>query len=385
MNIKKILIGGIFSILLAVSTTVSAQAATLVNVSNLQPDWGAIGGGGVFSAYIGPPAYGYESPGSTAFFDGRQAGIIRAGFNTDPADDEGLFAFQPTVTIDVLAAGVLTYDVQNQTGVNPVWMTIEIDTGTVGNRGDNTTYQFVPTSNPSGWNTFDAGAGLWQKWNDNNGDTTGNPLILLSDISVANTGLNVVRAYLRLGMGESYYNGGTGTTAWVDKTTIGGVTYDFVVAGEPTNIPSQCDQNIAYNLIEGTNRPDRINGTSGNDLIFALGGPDSVDGKGGNDCIVGGAGPDSLKGGSDDDVILGGDGADSIDGGSNNDQLYGENGADSINGGDDNDNLFGGNGADFLRGEAGTDTLDGGSQMDSANGGSGTDTCTAESEAQCEI
>ncbi len=37
------------------------------------------GGGGVFSAYIGPPDYGYVSPGSTALYDGREAGIIKAG------------------------------------------------------------------------------------------------------------------------------------------------------------------------------------------------------------------------------------------------------------------------------------------------------------------
>ena len=52
----------------------------------------------------------------------------------------------------------------------------------------------------------------------------------LSDVATAHTGLNVVRAYLRLGMGDSYHGiAGLGTVAWVDKATIGGVTYDFVV------------------------------------------------------------------------------------------------------------------------------------------------------------
>ena len=145
-------------------------------VCNLQPDFAATGGGGVYSAYYGPPAYTPVSPGTTAVYDGRQAGIIKAGLTIDPVDlifeDEGLFAFKPTGTIDAFAAGTLTYDVENQAGVNPVWMTIEIDTGTVGDRSDNTTYQFVPPSNPAGWNTFNAGAGLWQKWNNNAGDTT---------------------------------------------------------------------------------------------------------------------------------------------------------------------------------------------------------------------
>ena len=79
-------------------------------------------------------------------------------------EDEGLFGFKPNVTIDTFAAGAVTYDVQNEVGPNPVWMTIEIDTGVVGDRNDNTTYQHVPTTNPAGWHTVDAAAGLWQKW-----------------------------------------------------------------------------------------------------------------------------------------------------------------------------------------------------------------------------
>ena len=118
-------------------------------------------------------------------------------------DDEGLFGFQPNVTIDDFAAGTVSYDFETEAGVNPVWMTIEVDTGIVGDRNDNTVYQHVPTSNPAGWHTVDAAAGLWQKWNDNNGDVSGNPLISLSDVATDNTGLDVVRAYLRLGIGDS--------------------------------------------------------------------------------------------------------------------------------------------------------------------------------------
>jgi hypothetical protein len=214
-----------------------APASTTVYVYNLQPSWTAKFGGGVFSAYVGPPAYNYVSPGATALYDGRQAGIIYAGVNVDTDThyyDQGLFAFIPNITIDQLAAGALTYDVENQYGANPVWMTIEIDTGVVGVRSDNTTYEFVPAYS-SGWNTVNAGAGLWQKWNDPSGDTTGNPLISLSAVAAANTGLNVVRDYLRLGMGDSYHTGGltgvmaNGTVGWVDKVTIGTVTYDFAI------------------------------------------------------------------------------------------------------------------------------------------------------------
>ena len=49
---------------------------------------------------------------------------------------------------------------RTSTGENPVWMTIEIDTGVVDDRDDNTTYQFVPTMNPGDWHTVDAAAGL---------------------------------------------------------------------------------------------------------------------------------------------------------------------------------------------------------------------------------
>jgi hypothetical protein len=219
--------------LVAAVPAVASPGVTTVLVDNLQPSWTAPGGGGVFSAYVGPPAYGYVSPGTTAVYLGREAGIIKAGLLPDPGDghywDEGLFGFKPTVTIDDFAAGTLTYDVVNQEGTNPVWMTIEIDTGVVDNRLDNTAYQHVPTTNPAGWHTVNAAAGLWQQWtNYTSGITTG-PLMTLSQVAGNNTGLNVVRAYLRLGMGDSYHGTGNGTVGWVDKATLGGVTYDFVV------------------------------------------------------------------------------------------------------------------------------------------------------------
>jgi hypothetical protein len=225
---------------------------SVVYVDNLQPSWTAAGGGGVFSAYVGPPVYGYVSPGTTALYDGREAGIIKAGLAVDPDDgnywDEGLFGFKPTVTIDALAAGTLTYDVENQEGTNPVWMTIEIDTGTVNNRSDNTVYQFVPTTNPAGWHTVDGAAGQWQKWDDGMGTVSEAPMSL-SEVATNNSGLNVVRAYLRLGMGNSYAGNGSGTVAWVDKATIGGVTYDFVVSTGTTTYPQVCGTDVLVTAI----------------------------------------------------------------------------------------------------------------------------------------
>ena len=233
------------------ATTSGNAASLVVYVDNLQPDYDAIGAGGVYSAYYGPPAHNPVSPGATALYDGRQAGIIKAGQGLEPAPsdwDEGLFAFRPTATINAFEAVALTYDVQNEFGVNPVWMTIEIDIGVPGDRSDNVVFQHVPTANPAGWHTVDAGDGLWQKWNNNEGDTTGNPLISLSDIASdpLYTGLNVVRTYLRLGMGTSYYLPTTdenGTVGWVDKITLGGVTYDFVLPdADNDSVPNENDK-----------------------------------------------------------------------------------------------------------------------------------------------
>lgn len=206
-------------------------------LNSWSPVWSAPGGGGVYSAYYGPPSYPAESPGSTAVYFGRSAGIIKAGLTPDPGDlnywDEGLFAFKPSIDIDGLAANPLSYDVVNQHGTNPVWMTIEIDTGALGDRSDNVTFQMVPAPyGSSAYVTVNAAVGLWQKWNNSWGDTTGNPLVSLSSIADGYPGLPVVRAYLRLGMGNSYGPGPNGTQAWVDKTSIGGVTYDFVIAKE---------------------------------------------------------------------------------------------------------------------------------------------------------
>jgi Ca2+-binding RTX toxin-like protein len=149
-----------------------------------------------------------------------------------------------------------------------------------------------------------------------------------------------------------------------------GNAHKITVTANPVNsfpVPAECNQAIAYNLIEGTSASDALNGTSGSDLILAKGGSDSVNGRGGDDCIVGGAGSDSLQGGDGNDVILGQGGSDYINGG---------NGNDTIRGGADSDYVVGGGGDDDLNGQAGSDA---------AQGGGGTDTCNAEYETQCEI
>jgi hypothetical protein len=236
------------------TTSFTDSPTTTVLVSNLQPDYTSSGGGGVNSAYYAHQSQNDNvspvSPGQTATHDGKQAGVIKAGQN-NLQWDEGLFGFKPTGTIDAFATGTLTYDVENQTGTNPVWMTIEV--GDPVNRDNNKSYQFVPTLNPTVWHTVDAGVGQWYLM-DNSGNATGMPMTL-GEIATANTGQSIVRVYLRLGMGPGYLGSGSGTIAWVSNVTIGGTAYDFVIpTSNPTTKPATS--------ITTTNAT--LNGTNGN-------------------------------------------------------------------------------------------------------------------------
>jgi len=206
-----------------------AAAASTVLVDNLQPSWTAAGGGGVYSAYYGPPGYPAVSPGTTAVYDGREAAPIMAGITIDPIDgiyeDQCLYAFKPNMTIDQLAALAISWDVEAQYGACPVWMYMELDKG----GANDVMYQFVPTSNPAGWHTVNAAAGLWQKWTDLVSGIPTGPLMTLSEVAGNNSGLAASRCYLNVGMGDAYHDNPNGTVDWVDKVTIGEVTYDFVV------------------------------------------------------------------------------------------------------------------------------------------------------------
>jgi hypothetical protein len=214
-------------------SSAAVAAPSIVKIGATQPTWAL----GVFSAYVGPTAYDYVSPGPTAVYMGREAGLIKAGLTADPTGcsplnycDEGLFAFKPAMTIDQFVRSPLTYTVANQYGTNPVWMTIEI--GNPVDRTNNVTFQMVPTSYGIGvYTTVDAANGTWYRWNNASGDITASLPLTLADIATTYAGLTVIRTYLRLGMGDSYGPSPTGTQAWVDKASIGGVTYDFVIKG----------------------------------------------------------------------------------------------------------------------------------------------------------
>lgn len=216
-----------------------ASAESLVLVDQLLPDWSE----GVYSAYYGPSnGHVAVSPGTTQVYLGRSAGIIKAGQGVEPAPsdwDEGLFAFRPIVTIEEFADDDLTYDVVNQYGVNPVWMTIEIEVGDPDTRDDNVAFQMVPAPYGSvAYVTVNAGTATnWLQWTTpSSGITTGDAR-MLEDIAAdpLYAGKTVIRTYLRLGMGTSYYLPTTddnGTVGFVDKATIGGVTYDFVLVDD---------------------------------------------------------------------------------------------------------------------------------------------------------
>ncbi|HEX8919131.1 MAG TPA: chitobiase/beta-hexosaminidase C-terminal domain-containing protein, partial [Chloroflexota bacterium] len=230
-----------------VSAVSQVTPPSTVHVYSLQPDWTATDGGQVYSAYYAhqtaDDSVAPVSPGQTAVYDGRQAGVIKAGQN-GLTWDEGLFGFKPNMTIAALASGPLAYDVQNETGTNPVWMTIEV--GDPINRDTNLSYQYVPAAYGSGWHTIDAAAGAWQLM-DANGNATGTPMTL-SDIAAAHPGQSAVRVYLRLGMGSSYLGTGTGTKAWVDTVTIGTTTYEFGVScasGPSATLAVDATQHIA--------------------------------------------------------------------------------------------------------------------------------------------
>ena len=227
MQRKKLVLSSILALaLMLVLVSMSLATGTTILVDNLQPSFTAPGAIGVWAAYIGPPDYGYVSPGTTAVFDGREAGIIKAGLTPDPVsgnyEDQGLLAFKldPAVAIATFASQALSYDVQNETGPNPVWVRIRLVGGTQ--------YQFVPTTNPMSWHTVDAAAGQWQLM-DINGNATG-PMMTLAAVAAVNPGATVDRVYLTLGMGNSYnVSLGVGTVGWVDKVVIDDVTYDFVL------------------------------------------------------------------------------------------------------------------------------------------------------------
>jgi len=80
-GMKKLLIGLFLALVLVMIMPMAVfakpPATTTVYVYNLEPSWTAVGGGGVYSLYAGPPDYDWISPGATASYDGRQAGIIK--------------------------------------------------------------------------------------------------------------------------------------------------------------------------------------------------------------------------------------------------------------------------------------------------------------------
>jgi hypothetical protein len=208
----------------AATATVVAPSITLIN--NLQPSWDAPGGG-VWAAYYAPDSNTSAgvSPGTTAVYDGREAAIIKAGITAESDgsyQDEGLLGFKVnSVSLSSFASQPLSYDVENATGPNPVWVRIRLTDA------NKTEYQFVPSQYSLGaWHTVNAAAGQWQLM-DNNGNATG-VLMTLAQVAESNPGVSVDRVYLTLGMGNSYnISPGVGTVAWVDTVTIGGTKYNF--------------------------------------------------------------------------------------------------------------------------------------------------------------
>lgn len=89
--------------------------------------------------------------------------------------------------------------------------------------------------------------------------------------------------------------------------------------------------------ITGGAGADMLKGSRGDDRIMGGTGDDAIVGNAGNDMISGEGGDDSLKGGDDDDELLGGNGDDMLRGGSGDDVLDGGADVDECRGGSDTD------------------------------------------------
>ncbi|WP_241151891.1 calcium-binding protein [Pseudomonas viridiflava] len=106
------------------------------------------------------------------------------------------------------------------------------------------------------------------------------------------------------------------------------------------------DQNqIKFQVMQGSDIDETLSGTSGNDLIDAGAGDDTVNGGSGNDSLSGGSGNDALGGDSGEDLLQGGVGNDTLNGGDGNDVLDGGSGNDQLNGGNGDDIYLFGKGA----------------------------------------
>ena len=232
----------VVALLMFATCATTAIAATPTYITALQPSWTAPGGGGCYAGYYGPPGYAAVSPGIPEMYSGREAGIIKAGINVDGDGhyyDEGLLGFQvPSVPIAVFATRALSFDVANESGARPVWVRIRFTNGTQ--------YQHVPTSNPTGWHTVNAAAGMWQMMDPVTWGGTG-PLLTLSGVAGANPSAMVDRVYLTLGQGDSYHDNPDGTVAWVDKVVINATMYDFVITAPSQTISTPASS--AWSLV----------------------------------------------------------------------------------------------------------------------------------------
>ncbi len=252
----------------------SSLLFSLFFVTNLQPSWNALNGGGVYAAYYGAGNgvdqngyYNPVSPGTIANYDERSSAPISAGINassTGEYDDQGLFAFNTGgVSLAVFATHPLTYDFENEYGTAPVWAYIELNKDALGDA----VYQYVPSSNPQNWHTENAAIGEWQEWtNLDNGIATGT-LLSLASISAANPDAKVDRFYLTLGIGDAYHATIHGTRAWVDSVTIGDDVYNFsaapVASSTDSDISTTTPQNNQINNSQPSSETVANGGSSG--------------------------------------------------------------------------------------------------------------------------
>ena len=176
----------------------------------------------------------------------------------------------------------------------------------------------------------------------------------LSDIILANTGIEAIQDYVMLA-----YNR-IGGTHGNDRMT-GTWDRDLMMGGD------------GRDKLWGEESDDQIHGGRGRDMAFGGDGDDKVMGEEGRDWLFGNDGNDWILGGKGRDVAVGGDGKDHIEGGDGGDWGYGGDGDDHMEGGNGWDRLFGGDDNDWILGEAGRDMAMGGRGNDHLEGGAGRD------------
>lgn len=199
-----------------------------------------------------------------------------------------------------------------------------------------------------------AGDKYWSEANPLPDVAQGIGLGSLSEIILANTGIDAIQADVFY----SYDRQGGGVD---DDRLYGSDDRDLLLGGDGDD------------KLYGHDGEDHLEGGAGKDRLVGGNGDDMLFGQDGRDALRGGLGDDEAFGGAGDDTLAGDDGNDWLEGGDGDDRMYGQDGHDGMVGGAGRDRMFGGADHDELFGGEGDDLVDGGAGFDMVHGGAGND------------